>query len=102
RAADAWRHHDLVDEVELLDRSEDVAADDLVALLGHGLELPLLLAVQTVGRNTALDEVAHGLHEDRQGPLDAVVHTAQETGSELRHQGVVGVDDLLAGPQPGG
>ena len=92
------REHDLMDDVCLLNFTEDCAGLDFVASFHERLEGPFLLMGEAGRRDTALDEVAHLVHEDGEGPLDPIVDTGQEPGAEFDCQGA---DRVLVTGSPG-
>ena len=86
----------------LLDRSDHVAALDLVAHLGHGGEGPLLLPAQGRDLDSAGDVGARLVHDLLQRTLDTVVDIFNEAGPQLHRQGGAGGNHLGARPQTGG
>ena len=87
----------------LLDLAEEVAGGDLVAYLGSGDKVPLLLPVQRRDLDAAGDAGAAALGHDRlQRTLDTVVDVLQQAGTKLHGQGRAGGDDLSAGAEAGG
>ena len=102
-AAHLGRDHDLVEDGGgLLDGADDVAALHLVAGLGGGLEVPVLLAVQGRDLDAAGNGGAGDLHDALQGPLDAVVDIFDQAGAQLHRQGGAGGFYRRAGAQAGG
>ena len=102
-AAHSGGDHDLVEDGGgLLDGADDVAAHHLVALLGGGHEVPLLLPVQGGDLDAAGDGGAGDLHDALQGALDAVVDVFDEAGTQLHGQGGAGGLHRRAGTQAGG
>ena len=96
-------HHDLVEHHGgLLDRAQNVAAGDLVAHLGHRIEVPLLLVVHGGDLHAAGDAGAHLFHDLLQGALDTVVNAFDHAGAQLHAHGGAGGHHLGAGAQAGG
>ena len=85
----------------LLDGTDHIAADDLIACLGHRREVPLLLPAQRGDLDTAGDIGARLLHDLLQRALDAVVNILDQAGAQLHRQGGAGGDHLGAGAQAG-
>ncbi len=83
-AAHSWRHHYLVQHGRgLLHRADDVAAGDVLAHLGHGVEVPDALAVERGHLHAAGDALARQVAYLGQRALDSVVYVLQHTGAEL-------------------
>ncbi len=97
-------HHDLVEHhAGLLDGAQHVAADHLVAGLGHGGEVPLLLPVQGGHLHATGQVVVPRLpHDALQGALDAVVDVLNDAGAQLHAHGRAGGLHHRAGAQAGG
>ena len=78
-------------------RAQDVAAHHLVADLGGGGEVPLLLMVQGGDFHAPGDAGAHLLHDLLQRALDAVVDALDHARAKLHAHGRAGGDHLRAG-----
>lgn len=84
------------DEGVLVNRTPDVAAGEVVANLGRGGEVPLLLAVEGVGVDASGDVDALGqLRNLLEGSLDTVVDVVEQTGTELDGEGLAGAVDRV-------
>ena len=102
-AAHGGRHHDLMEHNgRLLDRAQDVTADDLIAHLGHRVELPLLLVVHGGDLHAAGDAGTHLLHDLLQRTLDAVINALDHAGAKLHAHRRAGGLHLGAGAQTRG
>ena len=86
----------------LLDRAQDVTADDLIAHLGHRVELPLLLVVHGGDLHAAGDAGAHLLHDFLQRTLDAVINALDHAGAKLHAHRRAGGLHHGAGAKAGG
>ena len=103
RPADPGGHQELVEDgAGLLDGAEDVARGDVLARLGDGDEVPLLLAVERRDLDAAGDGLAGEGADLGQGTLDTVVDVFQHTGAELHRQRQTRGDDLGAGAEARG
>lgn len=72
------------DEGVFVDGAPDVTAGQVVADLGGGGEVPLLLAVEGVGSDTTGDVDALGhLRDLLEGSLDTIVDVVEQTGAKL-------------------
>lgn len=88
----AGREDDLVvvHQAVLENGTPDVTTGDVIAdLVLAGLEVPLLLTIQGVNRDTTGDVDTLGLVRDRlQGPLNSIVNRFHQTGAQLDRQGL--------------
>ena len=93
-AAQVGRHHYLVKYgARFLDRADNVAAGELIALLRRGHKAPLFAPVERGDVGAAAYGGAGKLAYLRQGALDTVVDVFQHTRSELdRHRHTGGFD----------
>ena len=96
-------HHDFVEHNGSLGHgADDVAAGDLVAGLGGGGEVPLLLPIHGGNLHAAGDVGAHLLHDLLQRTLDTVVDALNHAGSKLHAHRSAGGDHVGSGAQAGG
>ena len=87
----------------LLHGAQHIAAGDLVARFGHGIELPFLFPVQGGHLYAAGQVVAPRLfHDAFQRTLDTVVNIFDDTGAQLHGHGRAGGLHRRAGAQAGG
>ena len=102
-AAHGGRHHDLMEHNgRLLNCAQNVAADDLIAHLGHRVELPLLLVVHGGDLHAAGDAGTHLLHDLLQRTLDSVINALDHAGAKLHAHRRAGGLHLGAGAQTRG
>ena len=74
----------------------------MVAHLGGGNEIPLLLVVDGGDFNASLDGIAAALHDLFQRALNAIVNIFNHTGAQLYAQGEAGGFHRYAGAKTGG
>ena len=86
----------------LLNGADDVACPELVADLGNGVELPLLVVVERGNVNASLEVGARDLHDLIERSLDTVVDSADKTGTQLNREGSAGGLNLLSGAETRG
>ena len=87
-AAHSGRHHYLVEHGRgFLHRADDVAAGDVLADLGYGVEMPDALAVERGHLHAAGDALARQIPNLRQRALNSVVYVLKHTGAELDGKG---------------
>ena len=86
-----WRDHYLVNDVGLLNFSDDSSGSNHVACFLDRLELPLLIMGETGSSNSTLDEISHLLNQHFERPLNTVVNTGQKSWSQLNGERETGV-----------
>ncbi len=96
------REHDLMDDVGFLNLPKDCSRFDIITCFNNGLEGPLLLMRKPGCRNTTFNEVAHLGHKHREGSLDPIVDTGQESRTEFNCERETGVFHRFSGTDTGG
>ena len=95
-------HNALLHNGGFLHGTDDVAGHHRVARFHRGDKVPLGFTVQRGYFHTALQIVAHRLHDRFQRALNTVENAADQTGSQFHAQRRVGGFHRFAGSQPGG
>ena len=102
-AGNAVRHHHAVlNGLGLLHGAEDVAGNELVPHLCHGLERPKALMVERIHHDAAGDAVARLPADDVQRPLNAIVNGFDEARRKLHGKRRAGGFHRLAGADAAG